>query len=649
MKKVLLTTVCGPFGADTDDCTRHVMPELFHAQVTRAQGIFSLRSTYISYGLEYIAKNITTPATVLQYPTMKQFKRELNKGYDYVGISFVIATFGKLKKMCKMVKEVSPASKIILGGYGTMLPECDQYGDYICREEGVDFMRRLLGEVHDDEPKKHVVYPTRSKILGFPVLKGAVVLAGLGCPHGCDFCATSHYHKRRHIPLLKTGADLYREIRRVQKVLGDPKLGIGMIEEDFLLQKERAGEFLDCVKKDEKNPIRFSCFASAYSVSQWDPEDLVRMGIDTIWIGVESRQATYPKLKGLDVKAIFETLHSHGINTLASLILGHDFHTVENVWEDLEYLLSLNPSLTQFLILTPACSTPLFERLKREGRLLDVPHKQWDGFHLVYDHPHIEKHKMEELLLKFYDEEYRRLGPSVIRFIEKQLTGYLRFKNATDPLLRSHAEKHKQGCLEALPIFSTAARHAPTEEIAQRIRNLQRSIVCEIGTGGLKNKILSGIVPGLALVEKLKLKHFAYSQANLQRTEYRMSASWLHPVSLTGDGILTIKPRPRHASHHPLVLDLHGVFDRMTAMKLKKRVESYLKKNRGHLAINFSGVTSTERDALLLFLKRLRGNKERIKIVNIDSLRTDMVDVVNYAKSYFEVFMDVEGLTASLA
>src|SRR5512137_1149994 len=118
MKKVLLTTVCGPFGIDTDDCTRHVMPELFHAQVTRAQGIFSIRATYISYGLEYIANNITTPTTVLQYPTMKQFKHELRKGYDYVGISFVIATFGKLQKMCRMVREVSPDSKIILGGYG---------------------------------------------------------------------------------------------------------------------------------------------------------------------------------------------------------------------------------------------------------------------------------------------------------------------------------------------------------------------------------------------------------------------------------------------------------------------------------------------------------------------------------------------------
>ena len=69
--------------------------------------------------------------------------------------------------MCRLVKERSPGSKIILGGYGTMLPECDQYGDYVCREEGVSFMRRLLEEAHRDEPKKHVVYPTRSKVLGF--------------------------------------------------------------------------------------------------------------------------------------------------------------------------------------------------------------------------------------------------------------------------------------------------------------------------------------------------------------------------------------------------------------------------------------------------------------------------------------------------
>ncbi len=404
MKKVLLSTVCGPFAANTDDCTEHIMPELFHAQVTRAQGIFSPRVTYISYGLEYIAKNIKAPTTVLQYPTIKQFIQELKKGYDYVGISFVIATFEKLKKMCSAVREVLPDSKIILGGYGTMLPECEKYGDHICKEEGVDFMRRLLGEPLDNSPKKHVVYPTRGRVAGLPATKGAVVMAGLGCPHGCEFCATSHFHKKRHIPLLKTGADLYNEIRRIHKIQKDTTLPIGIIEEDFLLQRKRAQEYFDCVKKDNKDPIKISCFASAYSIALWDPDDLVRMGIESLWVGVESRRANYPKLKGLDVKAIFDTLHARGINTLASLIIGHDFHTVDSVWEDFEYLMSMKPSLSQFLILTPACSTPLFERLGREGRLLDVPTKEWDGFHLVFDHPHIEKQKIQQLLLDVYDE-----------------------------------------------------------------------------------------------------------------------------------------------------------------------------------------------------------------------------------------------------
>ncbi len=649
MKKVLLTTVCGPFGADTDDCTRHVMPELFHAQVTRAQGVFSLRSTYISYGLEYIANNITTPSMVMQYPTMNQFKRELKNGYDYVGISFVIATFGKLKKMSEMVRDVSPDSKIILGGYGTVLPECERYGDYVCREEGVGFMRQLLGEAHNGAPKKHVVYPTTAKIVGYPFMKGAVVLAGLGCPNGCEFCTTSHFFKKRHIPLLKTGADLYKEICRVQKVLGNRNLPVGIIEEDFLLQKERAAEYLECVKKEEEKPPQISCFASAYAVAQWDPDDLVRMGIEVVWIGVESSKAAYGKLKGIDVKAVFGSLHSHGINTLASLIIGHDFHTVESVWEDLDYLVSLKPSLSQILIMTPGCGTPLFDRYKQDGRLIDAPHKHWDGFHLVFDHPHISKEKMEQLLLDVYDEEYRRLGPSVIRFIEKKLNGYLRFKNATDPLLLKRAEQYRRGCLEALPLFPTAFNYAPSEEVARQIENTRQSIVNEIGTGGLKNKILSTIVPFLAFVEKFKLKYYAYPQSKLRRTRYKLSTNLLQPQAITGNGLLTIKPKVPYAAHYPLVVDLHGNFTMMTAMKLKKRIKTILNENMGHLAINFRGVTTIERDALFLFLKKLRDKNERIMIINIDSLRADIADIINYAKRYFEVYTIIEGLNASTA
>ncbi|MFC1592272.1 B12-binding domain-containing radical SAM protein [Thermodesulfobacteriota bacterium] len=647
MKKVLLSTVCAPFGANTDDCTEHVMPELFHAQVTRSQGIFSPRVTYIAYGLEYIANNIQTPATVLQYPTLKQFERELKKGYDFVGFNFVIATFEKLKKMVQVVRDVSPDSKIILGGYGTMLPECEEYGDYICREEGVGFMRRILGEQHDGSPHKHVVYPTRGRVAGFPAMKGAVVMAGLGCPHGCEFCATSHFHKRRHIPLLKTGADLHREIRRIHRTLKDHQLPVGIIEEDFLMQRKRAQEYLDCVKKDPENPIKISCFASALAISKWDPEDLVRMGIEAIWVGVESKEAAYSKLKGIDVKEIFDRLHSHGINTLASLILGHDFHTVDKVWDDFEYLMSLSPSLSQFLVLTPACSTPLFERLGKEGRLLDVPCTHWDGFHLVFDHPAISKPDMEQLILDVYDEEYRRLGPSVIRYIDRQLAGYRRFHNSPDPLLQARAEQFRQECLSALPLFPTAVRHAPTPEVGRRIAALQRSVIDEIGSGGLKNKILSSVVPLFAGIEKFKLKHCGYPQARLQRTEYRMTPDRKPATSLDTGDLFTIKPRC--TEEQPLVVDIHGVFNRLTASRLKERIDMHLQQGTGPLALNFMGAVQVEREVLLGFLEKLRDCKERIKIVSIDSLQAEMDDVVSYARTYFEVFTNVEVLSASLA
>ncbi len=649
MKKVLLTTVCGPFGEDTEDCTRHVMPELFHAQVTRSQGIFSLRSTYISYGLEYIAKNITTPTVVLQYPTMEQFKKELKKGYDFVGISFVIATYGKMEKMCQLVREVSPESQIVLGGYGTMLPECDALADHVCRGEGVDFMRTLLNEYHNEEPKQHVVYQTSAKIAGFPLMKGAVVLAGLGCPHACEFCSTSHFHKTKHVPLLKTGTDLFNEIQRVQKTIGGQNLPIGIIEEDFLMQKERAEEYLECIKREKVIPARLSCFASAYSISQWDPDDLVRMGIEVIWIGVESGQANYTKLQGLDVRGILDSLHSRGINTLASLIIGHDFHTEENIWDDLDYLVSLKPSLSQILILTPACSTPLFNRLKKDDRLLDIPNKYWDGFHLAFKHPHISKEKMETLILDFYAEEYRRLGPSAVRFIEKQFAGYMRFKDSKDPFLANRAEQYRTGCLEALPLFPTAIQNAPSLEVAQSMGEIQKSIISELGTGGLKTALQSCVVPFLANMEKRKLKSGKYSQVKMHRTGYRMSPSLLLPSLIKGVEDLLVSPRIREASHHPLVVDLQGTFNKETAHKFKERVVTYLSENKGLLAINFSGLTKADPDALSGFLKKIKGDRERIKIVSLDALRSDLADVMNYAKRYFDVFGDVERMAASLA
>ena len=106
-------------GPDQGDATS-VGYELLYRQVTRAQGIFSPRTVNVQFSLDYIAENLDAPTVVLQYPSKRELIKELKKGYDYVGISFLMAIFHKVKDMVALIREHSPKTKIILGGYGTI-------------------------------------------------------------------------------------------------------------------------------------------------------------------------------------------------------------------------------------------------------------------------------------------------------------------------------------------------------------------------------------------------------------------------------------------------------------------------------------------------------------------------------------------------
>jgi haloalkane dehalogenase len=110
--------------------------ELLFGQVTRAQGLFSPRSNHIHFSLEYVAENLEAPTTVLQYPNRKELVRELKAGYEYVGVSFLLATFQRMTEVVSLIREHSPSSKIVLGGYGTVLSDevLRPYADHMCRE-----------------------------------------------------------------------------------------------------------------------------------------------------------------------------------------------------------------------------------------------------------------------------------------------------------------------------------------------------------------------------------------------------------------------------------------------------------------------------------------------------------------------------------
>ena len=168
--RVLLSSVFGPYARDDEFGSRSINPmELYHNQVTREQGSFSLRMFHRSWGLMMIQRNISAPSTLLDFPTLERFEHELTSTeYDIVGISGIIPNFGKVREMCRRVRRLSPNSTIIVGGHVAAIPGLDKLidADHIVRGEGIPWMRRYLGE----DPGAPIEHPEILSGFGMRVL-----------------------------------------------------------------------------------------------------------------------------------------------------------------------------------------------------------------------------------------------------------------------------------------------------------------------------------------------------------------------------------------------------------------------------------------------------------------------------------------------
>ena len=377
--------------------------ELLHSQVTRAQGIFSPRTVNIYFSLEYIAENLDAPAVVLQYPSRRELIKELKKGYDYVGVSFLMAVMHKMKETVALIRQYAPQSKIVLGGYGTILKDdvLKPYCDFICREEGVAFFRRLLGEPPISMPYKHPLLVSWLKVFGWKVSGTGKIFAGLGCANGCDFCCTSHFFARKHIKLLPEGKDIYAVVERY--LAADPNLVFLILDEDFLLNKKRAMEFRDCVIAGGKKLSIFA-FSSVKAISQYTVAEILEMGIDGFWIGYEGTRSHYAKQQGRPIADIFTEFREHGITILTSMIVGFDYQNREVVAQELDGLMQLKPALAQFLIYGPVPGTPFHERIIKENLLQDVYtndkdlfYRRADGFRTMIKHPTLSAEEIEAI------------------------------------------------------------------------------------------------------------------------------------------------------------------------------------------------------------------------------------------------------------
>jgi haloalkane dehalogenase len=331
---------------------------------------------------------------------------------------------------------------------------------------------------------------------------GGFVVSGLGCPNMCEYCATSAYYGGEFIELSKA-EQLFEGMKQIWKHQPECRDTVGIFDENLYKDQDKVASLGRLIREDEEfglGKINYFSFGTIADLSRYDVvEGLVMNGVGSIWIGVESLYSPLPKRQGRDVKEVFDELHAHGISTTGSWIGGWDFHDKENIEEDLEYFISLEPTRSQLFPLYPPPGTALYERLASEGRLPDITlaRTYWGRTSgAEFGFPDWKKNFTEQEIQAFVDTGHRRLyehaGPSAMRALRVHLNGYEFCKNSSHEILREQrSELHRAQCAEAYRLIDVCEFFAPNAKVREKIGKIRSDYRRLIGEPTIRQQVMS--------------------------------------------------------------------------------------------------------------------------------------------------------------
>ncbi len=452
--KVLLSSVFGPYAQNDEYGSREINPmELYHNQVTRFQGAFSLRMFHRSFGLMMIQSNLDAPTTLLDFPDLARFIHEIeNNEYDIIGISAIIPNVGKVTKMCALIREHQPNATIVIGGHIASLENLHEMidADHIVRGDGIRWFRKFLGQ-DENEKIRHPesLSGVQTRILGHtmndkPGDTAAILMPSVGCPIGCNFCSTSALFggKGNFINFYETGDELFDVMTHLERKLKVRSFFV--MDENFLFHRKRALRLIELIKEHDKSWAIF-VFSSARVIKSYTMEQLIDLGITWVWMGIEGNSSQYAKLNNVDTVELVSELQSNGIRVLGSSIIGLEDHTPENINDVINHAVRHNTVFHQFMLYTPNPGTPLYKKHKEDGTLLpqdEFPLADTHGqFRFSYHHPHIKDHQEETFLINAFKKDFQMNGPSLARLIRVTLDGWLKYRNHPEKRIQNRFDR----------------------------------------------------------------------------------------------------------------------------------------------------------------------------------------------------------------
>lgn len=342
--------------------------------------------------------------------------------FDLVGISSFTAQIDEAYALADRYR--AAGTPVVLGGlHVSLLPdEAAEHADAIVLNGAEGAWPALIEDARRGrmKPRYHgarsgVFQPPHYRMPRFDLLRGRpynriTVQTSRGCPWACEFCAASLRITDRFQQ--KSVEDCVAEITAALQVTSQPFFELA--DDNTFVNRKWGKAFLRAIR-----PLGLRWFTETDISVAEDGELLALLadsGCKQILIGLESPDAD--ALAGIDprnwkkqrhggyLRAI-DAIQSHGISVNGCFIVGLDSHTPDTFVELRDFVERSGLLEVQITVQTPFPGTPLYARLKREGRLLEE--RFWDRctlFDVNYRPKNMSVETLEKGLRWLFSEVY---------------------------------------------------------------------------------------------------------------------------------------------------------------------------------------------------------------------------------------------------
>ena len=311
---------------------------------------------------------------------------QLPTGFDLVAISTYSAQVDEAYELARRYR--AAGIRTVIGGphVSARPDEAAQHCDAVVVGEGETFWPQVLEDAEAGRLQPFYQEPRDAfemadapvpafELLDISKYNRLTVQTSRGCPHHCEFCASSVVLTGRYKQ--KPIAKVLHEIDRIQAIWERPF--IEFADDNTFVDHGYWRELLPALRGKH---LRW--FAET-DLSVADDGRLLELMRDTgcaqVLVGLESPAET--GLPGLELrndwklrrfpryKEAIQAIQSHGITVNGCFVLGLDGHTPDIFGQVMDFVRETGLYEVQITIQTPFPGTPLYERLEREGRLLE--------------------------------------------------------------------------------------------------------------------------------------------------------------------------------------------------------------------------------------------------------------------------------------